>query len=214
MLKIILSKIMLCLFLTLSTSLIAQTDNSIPETPKNVFSVEIDPIVPLVLNGIGGHLMWQPKKSKHFIYGFAFVAFGKMPKFIMDMDSENKDKGWHYKINQGFGIEAEYYYKKINTKWFSGIQMFTQEINLTNDNVPSVSEHRTNTGMMVLTSGYKWYPFKKEHFYIKPWAGIGYSSIINGAFSSKVVANTYVGEYEYHIQKFTPFATIHLGYRF
>lgn len=23
----------------------------------------------------------------------------------------------------------------------------------------------------VITTGYKWYPFKKERFYIKPWAG-------------------------------------------
>lgn len=193
---------------------IAQTKTEQSKKSNSIFAVEIDPIVPFALHGIGGHLMWQPKKSAHLVYGFAFVAFGKMPDFIMNLNSINKGKGWNYEINQGFGIEAEYYYKEANIGLFSGLQLFTQEINLTNDNVPSVTEHRTNIGMAVITTGYKWYPFKKQHLYLKPWAGIGYSGIIKGAFSSKVIPNAIVGSYEYDIQKLTPFATIHIGYKF
>lgn len=200
------------LFTALNTN--AQTENKTAETIKSVFAVELDPIVPIVLNGIGGHLMWQPKKSYHFVYGIAFIALGKMPDFMINLNSKNSDKGWNYRINQGMGIEAEYYYKKANFGLFTGIQLFTQEINITNDNVPSVTEHRTNTGMGVITTGYKLYLFKKKHFYLKPWAGIAYSGIMRGAFSSKIIHNTIVGNYEYDIQKFFPFATVHIGYKF
>lgn len=192
----------------------AQVDSTQTKIKKSTFSIEIDPIVPLALKGIGGHFIWQPKKSKHLVFGFAFIALGKMPDFILNSNNQNKNKGWNYKINQGFGLESEYYFKQVNQGLFSGIQLFTQEINITNDNVPTVKEHRTNIGMAVATIGYKWYPFKKKHFYLKPWAGIGYSNIIKGAFSSKIIPNTIVGSYEYNIQKITPFATIHIGYKF
>ncbi len=198
--------------LMLSVQTNAQTNRT--ENTKSFFAVEVDPIVPIGLNGIGGHLIWQPKNAKHFVYGFAFLAFGEKPDFILKMESKNKDKGWKYKINQGFGIEAEYYYKIPNKALFTGIQLFTQEIDITNSNEPAVNEHRTNTGMAVITTGYKWYPFKKQHFYLKPWGGVGYSGIIKGAFSAKVIPNTIVGNYEYHIQRFTPFATVHIGYKF
>lgn len=181
---------------------------------KSTFSVEIDPVVPAVLHGFSGHFMWKPKKSKHLVYGLAIIAGGELPSFIIGLNSKNKDMGWNYKINQGLGLEMEYYYKQANTSWFSGLQLFTQEINLTNDNVPSVDEHQTNIVMAVITSGYKWYPFKKEHFYFKPWVGIGFSSVLNGAFSAEVIPNTNLGAYTYHISPITPYAALHLGYKF
>jgi hypothetical protein len=122
---------------------------------KSEFSIEIDPIVPIVLHGIGGHFLWSPKNSQHLVYGLALIASGSMPDFLINMNSKNKDLGWNYKINQGFGLEAEYYFREPNQNWFTGIQLFTEEINLTNDNVPEVSEHRTNIGMIVINAGYK-----------------------------------------------------------
>jgi len=211
--KIIFNPIIIAVvMLLISLQVTAQTNTT--ENTKSFFAVEVDPIVPVVLNGIGGHFMWQPKNAKHFVYGLAFVALGEKPDFILKTESKNKGKGWKYKINQGFGVEAEYYYKTTHKAWFTGIQLFTQEIDITNSNEPSVKEHRTNTGMAVITTGYKWFPFRKQHFYLKPWGGIGYSGIIKGAFSSKVIPNTIVGNYEYQIQKFTPFATVHVGYKF
>lgn len=192
----------------------AQITGSDTIKEKSTLSFEIDPIVPFVLKGIGGHFIWKPKKSKHLVFGLAIIVSGTMPNALINLNDNNKDKGWHYKINQGMGIEGEYYYKSANRKWFSGIQLFTQEINLTNDNVAGVAEHRTNIGMAVVTTGYKWYPAKKINLYIKPWAGIGYTGIIRGAFSPEVIPNTRVGSFEYHIQKFTPFATAHVGYTF
>jgi hypothetical protein len=181
---------------------------------KSTLSLEIDPVVPIVLHGFSGHLMWKPKKSNHLVYGIAIIVGGELPTFIINLNPKNKDLGWNYKINQGLGLELEYYYKQANTSWFSGLQLFTQEINLTNDNVPSVDEHRTNIGMAVITTGYKWYPFKKAAFYIKPWVGLGFSGVINGAFSPDVIPDTDVGPYTYHISSLTPYAAIHLGYTF
>lgn len=184
------------------------------DSSKNRFAVEVDPIVPIALHGLGGHFMWQPVWAKRWVLGVAIIARGTMPDFIMNLDSKNKNQGWHYKINQGAGVEAEYYWRESNNKWFTGIQLFTQEINLTNDYEPQIAEHRTNLGMAVLTAGYKWYPFRHLGFYLKPWAGVGYTGVIHGAFSPKVIPNTLVGGHEYHIQKLTPFATVHIGYRF
>lgn len=191
-----------------------QRNSSNTKSEKGTFSFEIDPIVPLVLKGIGGHFIWKPKKTDHFIFGLAMVANGTLPEGILNLDSKNKNLGWHYKINQGFGLETEYYFKQANRKWFVGLQLFTEEINLTNDHVPSVSEHRTNIGMAVITVGYKWYPIRKVNLYLKPWAGIGYTGIIHSAFSSEVIDNTQVGSYKYHLATLSPFATVHIGYTF
>lgn len=189
-------------------------ETSAKSIQKSIFSLEIDPIVPVVLHGFSGHVMWKPKHSNHLVYGLAIIVGGELPSFVINMNPKNKDQGWNYRINQGLGVEIEYYYKEVNTSWFSGLQLFTQEINLTNDNVPSVTEHRTNTGMAVITTGYKWYPFSKGHFYIKPWAGIGFSGVLKGAFSPEVIPNTIVRSYTYHISPITPYAAIHLGYTF
>jgi hypothetical protein len=189
-------------------------ETSTKSIQKSTFSVEIDPIVPIVLHGFSGHFMWKPKKSNHLVFGLAIIISGELPSFIINLNSKNKDMGWNYKINQGLGLEMEYYYKKANKSWFSGLQLLTQEINLTNDNVPEVDEHRTNIGMVVLTTGYKWYPFSKRHFYLKPWAGIGYSGVMKGAFSSEVISNTTVGDYTYDIMALMPYAALHIGYTF
>lgn len=181
---------------------------------KNRWTIEVDPLVPFALKGVGFHLFVSPKKLPRFNFGLGIIAHGNVPDFIINTDANNKDKGWIYKINQGAGIEFEYYFKEQNNKWFTGIQLFTEEINITNKNEPNINEHRTNIGMAVARLGYSWQPFKKIGFYAKPWFGIGYTDIISNAFSKEVISNTQVGNYKYHIQTLTPFATVHLGYKF
>ena len=53
--------------------------------------------------------------------------------------------------------------------------------------------------------GYTWQPFDFS-FYIKPWAGIGYTSKISGTNN--------LGNSEYDIAPIMMFATLHLGYTF
>jgi hypothetical protein len=68
---------------------------------------------------------------------------------------------------------------------------------------PKKSEHFT------------WYPFKKQNFYLRPWAGIGYQSVITGTIEpDKVDTDLNVGNLEYHLTPLMPFASVHLGYRF
>ncbi|MDX2174149.1 MAG: hypothetical protein SFY56_13685 [Bacteroidota bacterium] len=181
---------------------------------KNKWAVEIDPLIPFALKGIGFHVFVSPKKLPRFNFGLGIIANGRLPDFIINTDAKNKDMGWIYKINQGAGFEFEYYLKEQNNKWFTGIQLFTEEINITNSNEPSIKQHRTNIGMAVVRFGYNWQPFKNVRFYAKPWFGLGYTDIISAAFSKDVIPNTQVGNYEYNIQPLTPFATVHLGYKF
>ena len=126
-------------------------------------SIEIDPIVPLVLHGYGAHYMFAPDESKHFVFGATIIAAATMPSFVINTDPVNKNEGWHVRINQGFGLEGEYHFVNTTKGPFVGIQLFTQEINITNDNEPSVEKHRTNTGMSGLLAGYKVYVFG-NHF--------------------------------------------------
>lgn len=180
---------------------------------KTQHSVEIDPVVPVVLHGFGAHYMYTPKENGHFVFGATIIAAANMPDFVINTDPLNKNEGWNVHINQGFGLEGEYYFQDARRGFFAGIQLFTQEINITNDNEPSIAKHRTNTGMSVLLAGCKFYLFG-NHFYLKPWGGIGHQQVINGAFSDEVIPNTIVGNREYHLQPFSPFATIHIGYTF
>lgn len=208
--KIILTSIIaLCL-----QTLKAQT--VVPDSVKlkKQWTVEIDPLVPFALKGFGFHVFVSLKKLPRFNFGLGMIARGNLPDFIINTDDHNKNMGWTYKINQGAGLEFEYYLKERNRKWFTGIQLFTEEINITNKNEPQVKQHRTNIGMAVARFGYYWQPFKKVRFYAKPWFGLGYTGVISSAFSKEVIPNTQVGNYNYHIQAFTPFATVHLGYKF
>jgi hypothetical protein len=59
-------------------------------------------------------------------------------------------------------------------------------------------------GLALAYAGYTWQPL--GGFYLKPWAGIGYTSKLSG--------NTAVGKSTYTIAPITMFATLHIGYRF
>ncbi|MGB5700702.1 hypothetical protein, partial [Muriicola sp.] len=52
---------------------------------KSTLSLEIDPVVPIVLHGFSGHLMWKPKKSNHLVYGIAIIVGGELPTFIINL---------------------------------------------------------------------------------------------------------------------------------
>jgi hypothetical protein len=38
-------------------------DSALKSIQKSTFSVEIDPVVPVVLHGFSGHFMWKPKNQ-------------------------------------------------------------------------------------------------------------------------------------------------------
>lgn len=168
---------------------------------KTKISVEIDPAT-FAFNGYSAHLRIQPKNCDHLLFGAGIYAMD-LPSVLVDFNKENKDKGWDVRINNGIGLFAEHHFTEVNRKWFVGAQMSLQEYKVENEAVAG-SEKFTN----ILAMGYFGYTIKpfKNNLYIKPWAGIGYTSKVSGK-------NT-LGTLEYDIAPITMFATLHLGYTF
>lgn len=168
---------------------------------KTKFNVEIDPAT-FAFKGYGLHFRVQPKGCEHLLVGFGTYAMD-MPDVLVNFNNRNKDKGWNVRINQGYGLFAENHFTEVNRKWFVGCQIGIQEFKIKNNNILG-NEKYTN----ILAMGYFGYTIKpfKNNLYIKPWAGIGYTSKISGE-------NT-LGTLEYDIPPITMFATLHIGYTF
>lgn len=183
----------------------AQETHQKKQQPKSIFTIEVDPL-PYILEGYGGHIGWAPKKSEHFAFGVGFVANPKLPDAYLNLSSKNKNMGWHGKVNQGIGLWVHYYLNERNQKWFVGLQLFTQEIELSNDNFPGET-NQTNVGMAVLQAGYLWRPFKKNGLFLRPWAGLAYQGVLDKQSMS-------IGDKEFYLSPVIPFAAIHIGYIF
>ncbi len=165
------------------------------------YSVEIDPAT-FAFNSYSFHLRIQPKGCDHLLAGFGTYALD-MPDLLVDFNSKNKNKGWNVRINQGYSIFGEHHFTEVNRKWFVGTQIGIQEFTLENDTVAG-NEKFTNLLAMSYV-GYTLKPFK-NNLYIKPWAGIGYTTKLSG--------NNTLGISEYDIAPITMFVTVHVGYTF
>jgi len=168
---------------------------------KTEISIEIDPAT-FVFEGYGFHLRLKPKNSKHFLIGIGAYAMD-MPDVLVDFNENNKEKGWDVRLNQGYGLFGEYHFAEVNKKWFVGTQLSLQEYKIENESIEG-SEKFSNILIMAYT-GYTWKLFNSD-FYIKPWAGVGYTSKVSGS-------NT-LGNLEYDISPIMMFATLHIGYTF
>lgn len=174
-----------------------------PEAPtsKHQISIEIDPAT-FAFGGYGLHIRLQPKVHQHLLVGLGTYAMD-LPDLLVDFNPKNRAQDWNVRLNQGYGLFAEHHFYKVNEKWFVGTQVGIQEYKIGNDQLPSTSKF---TNVLVMgTGGYTWKPFDFG-LYIKPWAGIGYTSQIAGT-------NT-VENRGYDIAPITMFATLHLGYTF
>ena len=193
--KVILTTI---LALTLNIQLSAQ---EVSTNDKTKLSIEIDPAT-FAFKGYGVHLRLQPKGCEHLLAGFGTYAMD-MPDVLVDFNRNNKNKGWDVRINQGYSLFAEHHFTEVNRKWFVGTQIGVQEFKIENSNTTG-SEKFSN----ILAMGYFGYTIKpfKNTLYIKPWAGIGYTSKIGGT-------NT-LDTLKYDIASITMFATLHIGYTF
>jgi hypothetical protein len=123
---------------------------------------------------------------------------------MVDMNSDNKDKGWNVRINSAFSVFGEYYFKEANKKWFAGMQVGIQNYKNSIKNVSGLDTKYSN--LLIMPSiGYNWQPFSIP-LNLKPWFGLGYTSKISGK-------NT-INNLEYKITPLVPFVTLHLGYTF
>ncbi len=168
---------------------------------KTQFSIEIDPVT-FVLDGYAFHLRMNPANSKHLLIGIGTYAMN-MPKEIININSKNKDKGWDVRLNQGYGLFGEYHFTKVNRKWFIGSQISFQEYKIEKNN--TIGNEKFQNLLFMGYGGYTWQPFNFD-LYIKPWAGIGYTSKISG--------NNNLGVFNYDVSPITMFATLHIGYTF
>ena len=178
---------------------LAQQDKQ--EQNKTEISVEIDPIT-YGFKGYAIHFRIKPKNSEHLLIGAGIYAMD-FPDIFIDFNKKNKDKGWEIRLDQGYGLFGEYHLSKVNKKWFVGGQLAIQEYKIENKTIIG-SEKFTN----ILAMGYFGYTIKpfKNNLYIKPWAGVGYTSKISG--------NNTLENLEYDISSITIFATLHIGYTF
>ncbi|WP_298423643.1 hypothetical protein [uncultured Kordia sp.] len=193
--------ITLIISLGMSHYVSAQTDDSNTKNETTKFSIEIDPAT-FAFNGYSFHMRIQPKGCNHLLAGFGTYALD-FPDALVNFNSKNKDKGWNISINQGYSVFGEHHFTKVNEKWFVGTQIGIQEFTLENGTILG-NEKFTNLLAMVY-AGYTLKPFKNK-LYIKPWAGIGYTTKLSGS-------NT-LGTSEYDIAPITMFVTVHIGYTF
>jgi hypothetical protein len=165
------------------------------------FSIETDPAT-FVFNGYAVHLRVQPKTSEHLLVGAGIYAMD-MPSFLVDLNGNNKGKGWDVRLNQGLGLFAEHHFSEVNKKWFVGTQIGIQQYEIENEEF-SGSAAFSNVLLMGY-GGYTWQPFSFP-LYLKAWGGLGYTSKMSGE-------NTLDG-IDYDIAPITMFATLHVGYSF
>ncbi|MDD5152054.1 MAG: hypothetical protein PHC28_16505 [Flavobacterium sp.] len=192
--------IILTLIMGVNSKSFAQQEKTISNDKTRV-SLEIDPAT-FAFNGYSAHLRIQPKNCDHLLFGVGIYAMD-MPSVLVNFNKKNKDKGWDVRLNNGVGLFGEHHFTEVNRKWFVGAQMSIQEYKIENETFAG-SEKYTN----ILAMGYFGYTIKpfKNNLYIKPWAGIGYTSKISG--------NNTLGSLEYDIAPITMFATLHIGYTF
>lgn len=168
---------------------------------KTRVSLEIDPVT-FAFSGYSAHLRIQPKSNEHLLLGAGIYAMN-LPSAIVDFNENNRDKGWNVRINQGYGLFSEYYFDKANKKWFLGAQTSIQQYKIENDK--ENGDSKFNNALIMAYGGYSFQLFQ-SNLYIKPWAGIGYTTKISG--------KNRLGESTYDVAPITMFATLHIGYTF
>jgi len=166
---------------------------------KTTLSIETDPST-FLFNGYGFHVRLKPKDSRHWLAGAGSYALD-LPAFLVNLNADNKDKGWKVRINSAYSLFGEYYFSEANQKWFAGLQVGIQNYKNTNADVPGESKY---ANLLIMPSiGYNWQPFKFP-IYIKPWFGLGYTSKISGGNA--------INNLNYDASPIVPFLTMHLGY--
>lgn len=168
---------------------------------KAEFSIEVDPFT-FAFKGYGAHFRFKPKRTDHFLIGVGAYAMD-MPQPLVNLNKENRDKGWDLRLNQGVGLFGEYHFKTVNRGWFGGVQMGVQEYKIEQEALQGSEKYTNFLGMAF--GGYTFQPFDFP-LYFKPWGGVGYTSKIGGS--------NVLGDQEFDIAPVTMFGTLHVGYTF
>ena len=159
------------------------------------YSIEVDPGT----YAFGGYSLHLKKNIEHFQVGVGLYAMD-FPDIFVDMHENNRDKNWDVRLNSGVGFFTDYYFQNAGEGFFLGGQLAYQQYKIKNG--ADTSEYETLLAMA--SFGYSYHI--TEAFYLKPWAGVGYSSKISGSNEANGLS--------YEIPEIVPFATLHIGYNF
>ena len=165
------------------------------------WSVEVDPAT-FVFKGYGIHLRMTPAGSDHLLLGLGAYAMD-MPRQMVNLNEKNRNMGWEVRIDQAVGLFAEYHLQEVNSKWFVGAQLGMQQFKLEQEDL--AGQQKFSNLLLMSYAGYTLRPFG-NNLYIKPWAGLGYTSKVSG--------NNTLNAREYDIAPLIMFATLHIGYTF
>lgn len=188
-----------CMWVTSNSSLKAQLKS---KDKKASISIETDPST-FAFGGYAFHFRFKPESSPRLVLGAGTYALD-LPDIMVNMNPYNKNKGWNARINSAYSLFGEYYFKEANSQWFIGLQTGIQ--NYKNSNTLTENKISKYCNFLLMPSlGYNWQPFSYP-FYLKPWAGLGYTSKISGDNS--------IDELTYKIAPLIPFVTLHVGYTF
>ena len=166
------------------------------------FFIETDPST-FAFQGYAIHFRFIPSDANNLVMGIGTYSM-KFPGLIVNLNSMNRNAGWNVKLNHGYGIFGDYYFKKAGKGIFAGVQLALQEYKITNSD-QTASEQTFDNILIMPRLGYQWYPFEKG-LYIMPWIGLGYETKVGGSNN--------VGDKSYDISPVLPFATFHIGYNF
>jgi hypothetical protein len=168
---------------------------------KTKVSIETDPST-FVLKGYALHLRIQPGSSNKFLIGAGTYGLN-LPDQMVDLNKNNRNEGWNVRIKSAYALYGEYYFREANKRWFVGEQIGIQNFRVSNDQEQAASDADFRNLLLMTYVGYSWHPYKGR-FYVKPWAGLGYTDKVSGS--------TTVGAMSYDVAPLFPFVTFHIGY--
>lgn len=165
-------------------------------------SIELDPVAYL-MKGYSINLRYQPMFSGRFLIGLGTYGMD-LPGYLLNMNGNNRDKGWHVRIRNAYLLYGELYLTQANHGWFIGEQIGFQGYRVRN-NAEASSSTTFNNILLMTYLGYSWHPYKGS-FYVKPWIGVGFTDKIDGINN--------IGSLKYEVGPWLPQVAIHAGYTF
>jgi hypothetical protein len=167
------------------------------------FSIEIDPSTYL-LKGYSFHVRIKPSSCERWMIGVGTYGLD-LPDMLVNLNPDNRNEGWNARIRSAYSLYGEYYFKQANQRWFIGEQIGIQNFRVKNDQESNAGSADFSNMLLMTYFGYSWHP-GAGGFYIKPWAGLGYTNQLSGS--------TTVGNLHYDVAPIFPFVTFHIGYNF
>jgi hypothetical protein len=168
---------------------------------ESQFYIETDPAT-FLMKGDSFHIKYSSTSLPNWRFGLGTYSL-EFPSALVDVNSENKNKGWDVEVTRGVGFFSEYYFNESLDGLMVGLQVSEQKMNVSSSKLNESAEF-TN-GMAMGSIGYR-YNFEGTNFYVLPWAGFGYTTTTDG--KDERVASTYDQD------PWIGFMTFHLGYSF